>query len=242
MLKAHEEAVLQDDGSAGTPRQPQGPGATAAFRFGNEKDAYEYVRGRGRSPDQVAMLVSAAQMGHAVANITTLMRAVPWVLGSRGPASKAQGGDLASETSFVNAAPPQMAAGLEPAIEFADLGRQMVEAAQNLVFIAKKVSAFFEENPGLEQNLSHWQRELQMIAAFTLHAAETEKLEPQLGPDEMEAVALLVGYRDPAEEFGRESDLQRDNWRKMLKKVEEHVLPVLRSLKTTTPSPEQNQP
>lgn len=239
---AHEEAVMQDDGKAGTPRQPSGPGETAAYKFGNATDAYEYVRRRGRSLEQVTMLVAAAEMGYAVSKVMALVKTVPWVLGDRGPAMKAPVSDLASETSFVNHPPPQMAAGLKPAIEFADLGRQMVEAAQKLVLVAKKVSAFFESNPGLEENLSHWQWELQMIAAFTLHAAETEKLEPKLGPDEMEAVALLVGYRDPADEYGRESDLQRDNWRKMLKKVEEHVLPVLRSLKPMMPPVEQNQP
>lgn len=232
---------MQNDGKAGTPRPRKGPGETAAFKFGTEKEAYEYVFGRGRSPEQVAMLVAAAQMGHAVASVTSLMKSVPWALGSRGPASKSPVADLATDGHFVSHPPPQMAAGLKPAIEFADLGRQMVEAAQKLVSVAKKVSAFFEKNPGLEENLSHWQRELQMVAAFTLHAAETEKLDPKLGPDEMEAIALLAGYRDPGDEFGRESDLQHDNWRKMLKKVEDQVLPVLRSLSSIESSPEQNR-
>lgn len=213
-----------------------------------------------------------------------------------------------------------MSAGLKAAIGFADLGIEMIDATRRLVVVAKKMRALFDANPKLEEMLRHWRSPLQMMAASAIHAAITEKLNPPLGPKEMEAVALLIGYRRRSEEFPKKPDIDRaarteelmkswrddsagfetvyrrlftsgdsappttaetvskrietiieweivdrqrwnsgleeeeeefplkpteqqeENWRKMMKKVEKELVPVLRDLKPVEPTEVPNTP
>lgn len=228
----------------GTPRFQNGPPEEKpSFQFKNSTEAYDYIIKRGRTPEQLAKLVAGAQMGHAIASVMQLVKDNLWVVQQRGPVSKPEVDDLASEATFIRQRPPAISTALATSIKFADLGIEMVEATKRLVVVAKKMRAFFDRNPNLEENLGHWRSPLQMMAALTIYTASEEKLLPPLGHREMEAVALLVGYRPPEEEFPKKekkedeiendfkkTERQEENWRKLMKKVEEELLPVLRGL------------
>lgn len=244
MLQGTEEAEVKQDGTAGTPRFQNGPPEERPpFQFKSGTEAYNYIIERGRTAEQVTKLVAGAQVGHAIAAVMELVKNNLWVVQERGPVSKPEVDALSPESTFIRHRPP-VSTGLATTISFAELGMDMVEATKRLVTAAKKMRAFFDKNPGLEENLGHWRSPLQMMAALTIFTASEEKLDPPLAHREMEAVALLVGYRPPEEEFPKKekkdgeeenpfkrTELQEENWRKMMKKVEIELVPILRQLK-----------
>jgi hypothetical protein len=188
----------------GTPRHTGGPpGEKPPFQFKSEKEAYDYIIGRGRTRTQVEKLVAAAEMGHAISKVMPLVTDNLWVVQQRklGPVAHPDVEDPDRGAASFIRQPPPMATALRTTIGFAELGIEMVEATKRLVAVAKKVRAFFDKNPRLEENLSHWKSSLQMMQALTICTALEEKLKPPLGHREMEAVALIVGYRMPGEDF-----------------------------------------
>jgi hypothetical protein len=72
---------------------------------------------------------------------------------------------------------------------------------------------------------------------------EAEDMGPKLSPQEMEALALVVGIRFPEEEFERDlktNEQRKAAWKSMIRDVDDSgVLPLLRSIAAEHPSPGQ---
>lgn len=226
---------MRQDGRAGTPRPQQGPEDDSPFQFSDEREAWNYVVGRGRTKEQVASLVSSAQIGMALAATMSVLRETLWISSARGPASKESIDELPQEALLLEHPPLTLPDAFGPALSLGAFAVEVIASTRKLVVLAKQMREYLDDNPSLVKNLSRWTSQLQMIAAFTLHAAQTQELNPQLGHREMEAVALIVGYRPPKEEFKKATRRQEDNWRKLLEKVKAELLPALRDL-TTAPT------
>ena len=222
---------MRQDGKAGTPRPIKGPREEpAAFQFKNEKQALQYVLDRGRTHDQAVALVAAAQMGMAISQVMGSLKKNLWVVKQRGPVTRPAVPELSGDCTFVRAPPKEFPSSLDPAVAFADLAIEVVDATRHLINLAKRMRDCLDQNPAVAKSLKHWTSDLQMATAFTLHAAQTLKLKPALSHREMEAVALLVGYRDGKTEFTKVRKRQQDNWRKLIDKVQAKLLPALQSL------------
>ncbi len=216
----------------GPPRFQNGPPEkeVAPFQFKTEKQALQYVLGRGRTHEQAVALVAAAQMGLAISQVMGSLKRNLWVVKKRGPVTRPSVPELSEDCTFVRAPPKEFPAELNSAVAFADLAIEVVDATRHLISLAKRLRAWLDQNPAVTKSLKHWTSDLQMATAFTLHAAQTLKLSPTLGHREMEAVALLVGYRDGKNEFTMVTKRQQDNWRKHFEKVKTKLLPALLSL------------
>lgn len=223
---------MKQDGSAGTPRQPKGPPDEGqAFQFHDEKEAFDYVVGRGRSHEQLTKLVAAAEMGLAISAVMDLVDKNLWVVGDRGPAAKPEVGALPQTVGFIQKPPISFSGSMARTVRFANVGIEFIDATRKLVAVAKEMKRIFAANPGLQDSLLKWKLPKQMMTALMICVAQDEKLEPGLTYREMEAVALLVGFREPAEEFALSTERQEDAWRHLKKTIEDTLLPILRSLK-----------
>ncbi|MBK9517994.1 MAG: hypothetical protein IPO09_11670 [Anaeromyxobacter sp.] len=204
------------------------------YRFPDDKAARDYIIvTRGRTPEQLVRITTAGITGFSVAKVMAKLESAGWALGPHGPAAKEPPGlPDAAAVAFLRGPPETVATELLSVVTMAQQAVRALELLDELVPLARELRAFRERTPGASESLSSWRSELQMIAAFTHFAAEREGLE--LGDKEMEAFALIIGFRLPEEEFHRDPLTTRDraqNWRRTLNRAEANgIIDVLRAL------------
>lgn len=230
-----------------SPRPPKGTSVDKNsgydYRFPDDQAARDYVLKQvGRTPGQLARLATAGILGAAISKIVRQLENRAWLWGDRSLADWAPSEPI-MDACVVDAGPdvipPEcIPAALEEVRAFASDALRAMALVDELTPVARKVRAFLETT-GAEENLPKWKYELQMIAAFTHFAAESEKLDPPLGHKEMEAIALIVGFRPPDEEFLRDPVTTRErseNWRRTLDRAESNG--IIEVLRKTAPTPE----
>ena len=217
----------------GTPRAGKGPKSkTPTNRFKDPADAMAFLR-RRRTQEQITTICASAELGYFVA------RAFTWVHRNR---------NWLREGNYVKSPPAAPSGGLcafmgrftpmlSPAASLVAHGLEVFEAFERFLKAGEQLHAaagrFYEQHPWAEKDTRLWQTELRLVCAFAMYAVEVENLRPPLSPQEMEAVALLLGIRPPVEEFEQDSTptaKRKDAWKDMMKKVRAEVLPILRQV------------
>jgi hypothetical protein len=116
---------------------------------------------------------------------------------------------------------------------------RFVQAGQQL---RATVHRFYEQHPWAKEHTRLWQSEERMFCAFAMLTVEAENMGPKLSPQEMEALALIVGIRFPGEEFEQDpkpNEQRKDAWKAMMRDINESgVLPLLQSIATEHRPPE----
>ncbi|WP_147451387.1 hypothetical protein [Corallococcus llansteffanensis] len=117
---------------------------------------------------------------------------------------------------------------------------RLVQAGQQL---RASVHRFYEQHPWAKEHTRLWMSEQRLFCAFAMLAVEAEGMGPKISPQEMEALALIVGIRLPGEEFEQDpkSNEQRQAaWKSMMRDVNKSgVLPLLRQISSEFRPPEQ---
>jgi hypothetical protein len=185
----------------------------------------------GKTKDQMDRITIASLTGVAVAKVVQMLAPHDWLWGGHGPATK----HLPEPFPLFPEPDPMLPAALVPAVSFAQAGTQAVAAARGLIPAAQALKGLFDTIEEERDSLIHWKSERQMFAAFALRAAESEGV--GLGNKELEAIALIAGFRPKAEEFEKDekTTLERsENWRRSLDKARIHIVPALRKMSEKT--------
>ncbi|NRD57701.1 hypothetical protein, partial [Corallococcus exiguus] len=140
-----------------------------------------------------------------------------------------------------------LTAMLSPQASFVAQGQEVFAAYHCLVQASQQLRAsvhsFYEQHPWAKEHTRLWQSEQRLFCAFAMLTVETEDMAPKISPQEMEALALIVGIRLPGEEFEQDpkSNEQRQAaWKAMMRDVDESgVLPLLRQIAAEFRPPEQ---
>jgi len=126
-------------------------------------------------------------------------------------------------------------------------GQEVLAAYHRLVQAGQQIRAsvhrFYEQHPWAKEHTRLWMSEQRLFCAFAMLAVEAEGMGPKISPQEMEALALIVGIRLSGEEFAQapKSNEQRQAARKsMMRDVNTSgVLPLLRQISSEFRLPEQ---
>jgi hypothetical protein len=127
---------------------------------------------------------------------------------------------------------------LAPQASFIAQGQEVFAAYHHLVQASQQLRAsvhrFYEQHPWAKEHTRLWQSEQRLFCAFAMLAVEDEDMGPKISPQEMEALALVVGIRLPGEEFeqdAKSNEQRQAAWKAMMRDVDESgVLPLLRQI------------
>jgi len=227
----------------GTSRTPKGPESEGKpkSRFKEPLDATTHLLGR-RTQQQIAIICARASVGYAVAQSFKWMhRNRKWLLSGSYLKSPPQ-------MPFRPGAPDPLTSRLDPFMSIITGGVEVLDAYKGLHDAGARLQAaagrFFEKHAWMNERTRLWQSELRLTCAFAMYAVEVENLGPPLSPQDMEAIALLLGIRPPEEEFDqdpRSNKQRRAGWKEMMDNAEKDVLPILRRMGAQPPEPEQNE-
>ncbi|NNB89473.1 hypothetical protein [Corallococcus exiguus] len=236
----------------GTPRPGMGPSPEKPrYRFTDSPDAMQFLL-RRRTRAQIRSICANAALGYSQAKtFVWIHRSKEWLLAGnylRAPPEL--------PTNEGGTEPSRLTTMLGPQASLLAHGNEVFEAYRHFVQAGQQlqvtVNRFYEQHPWAKEHTRLWQSELRLFCAFAMVAVEAENMGPKLSPQEMEAIALLVGIRLPGEEFEQDpkSNEQRQAaWKEMMKDVEEGgVLPLLQRIaaehrpseQTATTHPEQS--
>lgn len=223
---------MKQDGTAGTPRPVRGPpkNEPVEFEFSDEKHAFAYIRGRGRTEEQLAALTAAAEAGLAIADLITALRDHLWVVRPRGLLRRPVTTLPSIATQLARSPPKASARSLAAPFALANIAVDVVASTSQAVAAATRLNEVLSRNRGLERSLTRWSKSRQLMTALVVHVAEREALKPEVGPRELEAISLVIGRRNIGDEFGQGALRREDAWRQLLRKVKKTVVPQLRAL------------
>ncbi|NPC76979.1 hypothetical protein HPC49_01760 [Pyxidicoccus fallax] len=136
---------------------------------------------------------------------------------------------------------------LAPQVSLLVHGQEVLAAYHLLAQAGQQLRAFvhrfYEKHPWAKEHTRLWMSEQRLFCAFAMLAVEAEGMGPKISPQEMEALALIVGIRFPGEEFEQDpkSNEQRQAaWKSMMRDVNKSgVLPLLRQISSEFRPPEQ---
>ncbi|SEL68485.1 hypothetical protein SAMN05444354_107347 [Stigmatella aurantiaca] len=225
----------------GTPRTGGVHREPPKHRFKEEEDAMQLLL-RRRSQSQIDALCATGNLAPFQARtFAWVHRNREWLLSGdylRAPPDFPPGLGGTDTSRLTAMLGPQMSLLLH-GDEVGAAYRELVQAGQRL---HAAVNRFYEQHPWAKEHTRLWQSEQRLFCAFAMLTVEAENMGPKLSPQEMEALALLVGIREPGEEFEQDpkSNEQRQAaWKEMMKDVvESGVLPLLRSIATQHRPPE----
>lgn len=218
----------------GTPRPGMGPvPRNPKHRFKGPQDAMQLLR-RRRAKELIVKLARNSELAICLAETFAWVNRHEEALLSEGylrAFPELPRGVCATDTS-------QLTPLLAPQAQLLAQGLEVVTAYSHFLQAGERLRAtvkrFYEQHPWAREHTRLWQSEQRLFCAFSLLTVEAESMGPKLSPQEMEALALVVGIRFPREEFERDpkSNKQRKAaWKSMMREVEESgVLPLLRSI------------
>jgi hypothetical protein len=218
----------------GTPRPGTGPSPEkSTHRYKGTQDAIQLLL-RRRKREQIIKLAANAQLGPCMARTFAWVQDnKEWLLSGdylRSPPELPTdaGG---TETSLLSSLVGPQASLLTHGQEVFAAYHRVVQAGQQL---RATVERFYERHPWAKEHTRLWRSEQRLFCAFAMLAVEAENMGPKLSPQEMEALALVVGIRFPSEEFERDpktNEQRKAAWREMMREIDESgVLPLLRSI------------
>jgi hypothetical protein len=203
------------------------------YRFKDSPDAMKFLL-RRRTLEQISRIAANAQLGYVQARtFTWVHRNREWLLSADYLRALPElptdlGG---TETSLLTAMLSPQASLLAHGQEVFAAYHRFVQAGQQL---RAAVDGFYARHPWARHHTRLRQSEQRLFCAFAMLAVESENMGPKLSPQEMEALALVVGIRLPGEEFEqdpRSNEQRQAAWREMMREVDESgVLPLLRSI------------
>jgi hypothetical protein len=218
----------------GTARPGTGPlPEKPKHRFKDQPDAMNLLL-RRRTQEWINRVAANAESGYWTARkFAWVHRNREWLLSGdylRAPPELPMGAG-GTDTSLLTPV-------LAPQASFLAHGQEAFAAYHRLVQAGQQLHAcvlrLYEQHPWAKEHTRLWQSEQRLFCAFSMLAVETEDMGPKLSPQEMEALALIVGIRLPGEEFERDpkSNEQRQAaWKAMMRDVDESgVLPLLRQI------------
>ena len=226
----------------GTPRPPTGPEPEKKTkpRFKDPPAALKHLL-RRRTQEQIEIICASAGLGYAVAQaFRWVHRNQEWLLSGR---------YLKSPPKMPEppGAPGPFTSKLNPFMGIVTDGLEVLSAYQRLYQAGAQLQGttrrFYEKRPWVKERTRLWQSELRLTCAFAMYAVEAENMGPKLLPQDLEAVALLLGIRPPDEEFEKDrtsNKKRREGWKEMMKNARADVLPILRRMDTETHAPDQN--
>jgi hypothetical protein len=222
------------------PKSPN-PEEKPKTRFKEPRAATTHLLGR-RTQEQIAIICARASIGYAVAQSFKWMhRNRKWLLSGSYLKSPPQ-------MPFRPGAPDPLTSRLNPFMSIITSGVEVLDTYKGLHDAGARLQAaadrFFEKHAWMNERTRLWQSELRLTCAFAMYAVEVEDLGPPLSPQDMEAIALLLGIRPPEEEFDQDSKSnkqRRAGWKEMMDNAEKDVLPILRRIGAESSEPEQNE-
>jgi hypothetical protein len=227
----------------GTARPSTGPlPETPKHRFKDQPDAMNLLHQR-RTREWIDRVAADAESGYRTA------RTFAWVHHNK---------EWLLSGDYLRAPPelPREATGtdtslltpvLAPQASLLVHGQEVLAAYHRLAQAGQQLRAFvhrfYEQHPWAKEHTRLWMSEQRLFCAFAMLAVEAEGMGPKISPQEMEALALIVGIRLPGEEFEQDpkSNEQRQAaWKSMMRDVKRSgVLPLLRQISSEFRPPEQ---
>ncbi|NTX08007.1 hypothetical protein [Myxococcus sp. CA040A] len=206
---------------------------TPRHRFKDQPDAMKLLHLR-RTQEWVGRVAANAESGYRTARtFAWVHHNKEWLLSGdylRAPPAlprEATGTDTSLLTLVLAPQASLLAHGQEVLAAY----HRLVQAGQQLL---ASVHRFYEQHPWAKEHTRLWQSEQRLFCAFTMLAVEAEDMGPKISPQEMEALALVVGIWLPGDEFEQDpkSNEQRQAaWKAMMRDVDESgVLPLLRKI------------
>lgn len=218
----------------GTARPSTGPlPETPKHRFKDQPDAMNLLHQR-RTREWIDRVVTNAESGHWTARtFAWVHRNKEWLLSGdylRAPPELPREA-TSTDTSLLTPVLAPQASLLVHGQEVLAAYHRLVQAGQQLL---ASVHRFYEQHPWAKEHTRLWMSEQRLFCAFAMLAVEAEGMGPKISPQEMEALALIVGIRFPGEEFEQDpkSNEQRQAaWKSMMRDVNKSgVLPLLRQI------------
>ncbi|QRK06289.1 hypothetical protein JQX13_40280 [Archangium violaceum] len=218
----------------GTPRPGMGPvPRNPKHRFKGPQDAMQLLR-RRRTREQIVKLARNSELAICLAKTFAWVNRHEEALLSEDylrAFPKLPKGVCGIDSSQLTPLLAPQAHLLAQGLEVVTAYSHFLQAGEQLRATVKR---FYEQHPWAREHTRLWQSEQRLFCAFSQLAVEAEGMGPKLSPQEMEALALVVGIRFPREEFEQDpkSNKQRKAaWKSMMREVEESgVLPLLRTI------------
>jgi len=218
----------------GTPRPGTGPSPEKpTHRYKDTQDAIELLLHR-RTWKQIVKLAANAQLGYCMAKTFAWVHrnqegllSEDYLSGLPEVPREVWGTEVSLLTSLLGPQASLLAQGQEVFSAFS----HFLQAGEQLRATVKR---FYEQHPWAREHTRLWQSEQRLFCAFSQLTVEAEGMGPKLSPQEMEALALVVGIRFPREEFEQDpksNEQRKAAWKSMMREIDESgVLPLLRSI------------
>ena len=231
----------------GTARTRKGPSPEKSkHKFKTKEEAMTFLLGKKRSMDSrewIERICAHAELGYWMA------QTFRWVHLHR---TWLRSGDYLRKPPtlpMVTGGPPTslLTSQMAPQVSFLDQGHEVLAAYHRLVQASQQLQAsvlrFEEQHPWARKRTRLWQSEQRLFCAFAMLAAK-EMGSKKISPQEMEALALIMGIRSPGEEFEQDpksNEHRQDAWKKMMREVKHgEVLELLRQIASEHRSPEKD--
>ncbi|HYO69355.1 MAG TPA: hypothetical protein VEU33_25090 [Archangium sp.] len=218
----------------GTARPGMGPvPKKAKHRFKGPKDAMQLLLKR-RTTEQIVKIAQNSQLAVCTAETFAWVHRHQEALFSEDylrAFPKLPREVWATDTSQLTPMLGPQASLLAQGLEVITAYSHFLQAGERLRATVKR---FYEQHPWAREHTRLWQSEQRLFCAFAMLTVEAEGMGPKLSPQEMEALALVVGIRFPGEEFERDpksNEQRKAAWKSMMREIEDSgVLPLLRSI------------
>jgi hypothetical protein len=205
-----------------------------------------HLRAEGRTGEQIAALVAAAQSGYETALVIGKFFPLrKWFAGSRGPKSKkvtkprrADKKEWPSPSGTTLLSTPGIVSGeFSPLSPFIADVNEGIAVTEKIIATAVAIDRFLTVNPLISEGLIHWKSPLQLAVGFAMFAAERAQMKRPT-PREMSALLLVVGdhnlQRDVDDAEATEDAVNAA--KRMMSRVSKQVLPGLRAMTTALPA------